>query len=571
MQLHGERDGLTAHGAVLDEGVLAGRQIHGQAVRLAAVWAVCIQKGVEPARAGAHLDHRLEAVARVDVEVGRGLRTGRRLPWHATTIPATAGWRETRPDRPIRPTVRCVRRLHCFVLLGALLAPGFARAAVPPVAVTLPEGTIPRPLAATAAQLFFRLDTGADERLWQTSGTPATTHAVWDDSGDELRAPRLIATDGESLYVAAVGGDAGEALFRTDGGVAHRVANVPVRRGFAGTGRLFFTAARAESGESLWLADDLGAHDTGLVLSADSQAVAFGSHLLYAGTGPDGTEPWQTNGVLASQLVDLAPGTAPSGPSDFALVGESATFFSSDATTDTLWRTDGTAAGTSAIRSWPSEPSASPFARAARGFARRLYFRGRAYGNTFALWSSDGTSAGTTALAALDDLSAPMLGAGASWYFVGRHGSGAALYATDGTAAHTVVLVDRAVGALTALGDRVYYPLDDAHLGGTNGTAVGTGSLELPAHLGHVEGAAGIFSVAGQSLYFTTQSDGGTRLWTLPLPASRTDAADAGAADAAAAEPAVAAEEEGCSCKDKGGIFSPLLGLFLFVYSKRRR
>lgn len=471
------------------------------------------------------------------------------------------------------------------MLLGVALAPGLARGAAP-VTVALPEGMVARPFVATATQLYFRLGSSAHqageslERLWQTAGTADSTHPVWDEDGEELIAPRVIATYQDDVYFAAVRAGGEAALFRTDGGVAQRVADAPAQRGFASAGRLFFTTPRPSVGVDLWLADDLGANQTGVVLPDDTQAIAFGSRLLYAGAGPDGVEPWQTNGLLASPLADVAPGAAHSAPRDFALVGESVTFFSADADTDTLWRTDGTAAGTVAVKAWPSQPAAGSYERGAVGFARRLYFRGHAHGDTWALWSSDGTAAGTIALAALDALGAPMVGAGTSWFFVARHGGGTALYATDGTPAHTVPLVPRVVDSsgagrgidvLTALGDRVYYPLDDTHLGGSNGTALGTSSLELPADLGHVEGAAGIFAVSGQSLYFTTVAAGATRLWVLPLPAPQTAALDAGAAVAIAAAPAPAAEDEGCSCKDKAGFFSPFLGLFLFAFSKRRR
>jgi ELWxxDGT repeat protein len=338
--------------------------------------------------------------------------------------------------------------------------------------------------------------------------------------------------------------------------------------------RVFFTVPEGGA-ESLWVTGDAGATRTGIVLAEGASAIAYGTRLLFAGMGDHGIEPWQTDGTLqgTSQLADLAAGAADSQPAAFAVVGAAATFFSSSAATGiTLWRTDGSAVGTTEVTAWPTDGAT----RGAAGYARRLYFRARMSGAAWAMWSSDGTKAGTAALALLDDdmLDGPMLGAGASFFFSGRYRGGAALFATGGTAASTVAVVAHGVDALTALGDRVYFPIDDTHLGGTNGTTAGTGILELPADVGHVEGAAGIFAVAAQNLYFTSMGeDGDVRLWALPLPTQTAPVLDAGAptvADAGVTEDAAATEEDdGCSCKNNK-LLSPFLGLFMFAFAKRR-
>lgn len=466
-----------------------------------------------------------------------------------------------------------VRILPCFASLLLVASAGFAYAAEPR-AVPLPGALTPRPLGATSTALYFRaVQPGESERLWQTAGTSATTHPVWDAEGAELESPRMLGVRNEWLYFAAKsveGGAPAESLYRTDGAAVERLAEVSATRAFAGADRTFFTVPEGSEHEALWLSADAGVVDTTLRLAREAPALALGSWLLYA--GPD-AQPWHTDGSAAGSLPLRTSGTD-TGLGAFAAVGAFGTFFSTSATTTSLWRTDGNAAGTSVVKSWSS--AAGAFARDAVGFGRRLYFRARMNDAPWALWTSDGTAGGTVALALLDDaqLETPMLGAGSTFFFVAKYGSGSALYRTDGTGSHTAMVVPHAVTALTALGDRVYFPVDDRHLGGTDGTVAGTRTLQLPEAAGHVEGAAGIFAVVAHSLYYTTSSDDGrtAQLWSLELPApgdagggdAGTATLDAGAQSADSGEP-----DGGCDCNDSKSIWWPLLGLFGMVFAQR--
>ncbi len=468
-----------------------------------------------------------------------------------------------------------VRILPCLASLLLVASAGFARAAEPR-AVPLPGLLTPRPLGATSTALYFRaVQPGETERLWQTAGTHATTHPVWDAEGSELESPRMLGVRNEWLYFAAKSVDAGapaESMYRTDGAVVERLAEVSASRAFAGADRTFFTVAEDSEHEALWVSVDAGVADTTVRLVREAPALALGSRLLYAGPG---AQPWHTDGSDAGTQPLRTSGTD-TGLGAFAAVGAFGTFFSTSATAASLWRTDGNAAGTSLVKSWSTDAGAS--ARDAVGFGRRLYFRARMNDAPWALWTSDGTAGGTVALALLDDgeLESPMLGAGSTFFFVAKYGTGSALYRTDGTGAHTAMVVPHAVTALTALGDRVYFPVDDQHLGGTDGTVAGTRTLQLPEAVGHVEGAAGIFAVVAHSLYYTTSSDDGAtaQLWSLELPApgaagggdgdAGTATLDAGAESAESAEP-----DGGCDCNDSKSVWWPLLGLFGLVFAQR--
>ena len=462
--------------------------------------------------------------------------------------------------------------------LGLVLVPGLAAAAPEAVLVPIPDGVETRAVAATAAHLFFGGSRpGEGERLWQTDGTAEATHPVWSEDGDELETPRALTTQGAWLYFTASRGGGGSGLFRTDGGRVETLAEGDVHRAFAAEGRLFFTSLGPD-GETLWTrGEGESASVSGPTLALDAPALAYGSKLLFAGSGPTGVEPWTTDGTLAgtSELRDVAPGEQSSEPFAFTQVGASATFFTFG-TAGRLWRTDGTTAGTTEVRAWQREPSAPPSPRGVYGFARRLYFRARTTDGSWALWSSDGTPAGSVALAPLDEtgLEAPLVGAGSKVFFVGRHAAGVTLFVSDGTAAGTVALVHGAVPVLAARGGRVYYTLDATHLGGTDGTLAGTASIEVSSQYGPPDGADGIFAVAAGKLFFSTSTSEVSRLWALPLPSDVTPVASpAAVVDAGGEEAAVEAEPEpegeGCDCNAKN-FFSPFLGLFAYAFARRR-
>jgi len=93
-----------------------------------------------------------------------------------------------------------------------------------------------------------------------------------------------------------------------------------------------------------------------------------------------------------SQVVDLFPGAETSNAFGFQVVNNTAFFHAFDGVTDSLWKTDGTAAGTSKVSTSPDTIQYGDMVNVNGA----LFFIVRPVGiSPFQLWKSDGTDAGT--------------------------------------------------------------------------------------------------------------------------------------------------------------------------------
>ena len=175
---------------------------------------------------------------------------------------------------------------------------------------------------------------------------------------------------------------------------------------------------------------------------------------LFQGTGPNGKQPWITDGTAAgtSELKNL--GSGGSNPAQFTPVGGGKFVFS--ATTSSgyeLWVTDGTAAGTVLVKDInPGLANSNPLKLTALG--NGLVVFGADNGTTgIEPWVTDGTAAGTKLIKNLDSGSGSSLFApikGTSGYGFTSLGDGRAVFAasvsgigvwiTDGTSAGTTLL-----------------------------------------------------------------------------------------------------------------------------------
>jgi len=185
-----------------------------------------------------------------------------------------------------------------------------------------------------------------------------------------------------------------------------------------------------------------------------------------------------------------------------------------------LFGSDGTANGTAALLSVPGN---SPSALPSFGAAHLLYFLASGFaGDGSMLWRSDGRAAGTTPLAPFDPRTTSFLGAvDDRLYFVADDGSGAELWKSDGTAPSTqrvrniapddVLTVGSEPHALAAAGNRLWFAVG-AELWRSDGTANGT---SLVRDLG---GAIAQITPVGEQLYIRT-TDG---LWTVSAEDSAT-------------------------------------------------
>ena len=291
-----------------------------------------------------------------------------------------------------------------------------------------------------------------------------------------------------------------------------------------------------------------GSFGMGARISDD--AVAFGGGVLFAGKDTQGKLAlWWSDGTAAGTVeiggaknagiadVETLGGLS---PQQMTAVGGTVYFNGTDYRhKNTLWKTDGTAAGTIEIGglydagvAGASGDGLQPIAPTALG--SKVLFYGADSAGGVGLWVSDGTAAGTVEIGGAKN--AGVVGAGANglenvWLdhtqtavlgskvvFVARDGHGSSsLWITDGTAGGTIEIgglgnagiphaaVDTfAPSQLIAYGGKVWFSaMDDdgtTRLWSTDGTAAGTtrlGGSTVPC------GFPGNFAVANGLLFFS--------------------------------------------------------------------
>ena len=241
----------------------------------------------------------------------------------------------------------------------------------------------------------------------------------------------------------------------------------------------------------------------------------------------------QTSGLSAQTptlVKDINPGTKSSNPEQitdlfglviFAAVHETYGW--------EMWRSDGTAAGTTLLRDISSSATTRPGVLGVAG--RYLYFAHERTNFGVELWRTDGTTAGTVLVKDIrrgTESSYPFGYAvmGGNLYFTAFElTNGRELWRTDGTTSGTVLVADilegdggSNPGDMTALQGQVYFRANDGKLGyelwRTDGTRKGT---QLVKDIDPVVNASSspteIFVFEGNLYFRATDGKSGLELW----------------------------------------------------------
>ncbi len=222
-------------------------------------------------------------------------------------------------------------------------------------------------------------------------------------------------------------------------------------------------------------------------------------------------------------VKDLAPGAGHGYPG-WALVHADTLFFvANDGTTDQVWRSDGTDAGTVRLTAFPKPALHTVIPGELFAAGGRVCFDG-----PDGIYASDGSTGGTTLIAPgvhrveSNDANPVVTNAGVA-YLVARRAGGAdtGLWRTDGTAAGTRLVSATARYALGTMGGKIYFT-GGGKIWATDGTAAGTAEVAPSAN-----GAPSVVGVLGSELYFLQLDDelwktdgtaaGTTKVATLPL------------------------------------------------------
>jgi ELWxxDGT repeat protein len=226
----------------------------------------------------------------------------------------------------------------------------------------------------------------------------------------------------------------------------------------------------------------------------------------------DAGEPWLTDGTIVGtkMLSCIAPN--PMAASSFRQFGRQV-YFIAGSVARSLWKTDGSVAGTEEVFQFPV--SGSLYHYEIVGPILLLF---AINGQSIEVWRSDGTTAGTqyvSAIAGSQSLQQFETVGGNVFFVVDGH-----LYVTDGTALGTHLVHDIRPNAndsivyMAALGGKVWFSAyDDVHgreMWGSDGTVIGTQLLDdyVPGPASGVVDSSFVVATSDQFYFYCT--DGGT-------------------------------------------------------------
>ncbi|MBK9088607.1 MAG: hypothetical protein IPL90_06000 [Holophagales bacterium] len=406
----------------------------------------------------------------------------------------------------------------------------------PGSATPFPNSSVSIP--GSALLLIYNLPFG----LWRSDGTSAGTLPVQEPvyrPNDGL--PVWLSDVNGTLLFSAVDAEHGQELWRSDGtpGGTYLVKDIEPGTGnsfagpfFAAPSTVFFRAWTSATGSEIYRTDgtEAGTHLIKDVQPGDTSLWLLGLlgelFLFAPDDGVHGMEPWRTDGTPDGTFLlgDLTPGAASSQVSPIGVLNGEFLLAVSDGSSTTLWKTDGTVAGTVAVGPMPTwEWSGVELGNA-------LVFSASDAAHGAELWRTDGTEGGTTLLLDVNPTGSssayPVARLGdrvVFWADDGTHGG--ELWATDGTPAGTALLKDinpgppQSYGARwTVLGSTLFFWAYDGIHGyepwKTDGTGPGTVLLRdvAPGPIGSmfVEHVVS----AGHEVFFTASDRvSGRELW----------------------------------------------------------
>lgn len=338
--------------------------------------------------------------------------------------------------------------------------------------VAVPNDSLPLRLTDVNGTLFFWADDGVHgSELWASNGTPESTRLVKDiNPGPDGSPPSGFTAAAGIAFFTSFSAALGDELWRSDGTEAGTFLVKDIAPGaassnpgpFLGTRGdiVLFNAATEDSGpRALWRSDgtDAGTFSLGGV-NATSTTVDWRGTTYFLGSYQGVNALWGTDGSPTGTSAVAAVGGDNGG--GIAVVRDTLVFFACDAAHGCeLWKSDGTASGTTFLRDVNSGAASS-------------VQRGEAFfpvGDLAMFWADDGvhgrepwvtdaTETGTRLLADINPGSPASAftvitaAAGNLRVFVANDGThGVELWKTDGTPEATALVRDINPGPANAL------------------------------------------------------------------------------------------------------------------------
>jgi ELWxxDGT repeat protein len=338
-------------------------------------------------------------------------------------------------------------------------------------------------------------------------------------------------TTGNRELWASDGTDAGTARIPASTGAAFSVAATLLTNG-----KLYFLSLLPDQTIEPWVSDgtSVGTFRLSTIpnIAQDPIGVSSlgraGSYAVFAANTSDtGRELWRidpSNGSVA-RVSDIAPGTNSGlSPNEvFGSVGSTAVFVASATgdSTMSLWRTDGTAAGTYAIASLTPFQALTTLFFGSGTNGSILFFAGSPATD---LWATDGSITGTVKLASGVSSDA-VREFGGHYYFSTSAASPAQVWTSDGTAVTTRMLA-QIPGSVSGISSGIAGDANQVFVRSMTSTLTGTvyridrASSQLTALLNYSFSAIaaygnGVFAFARGKLYFDNEDpQNGREIWT---------------------------------------------------------
>jgi ELWxxDGT repeat protein len=224
-----------------------------------------------------------------------------------------------------------------------------------------PSGnSYPSGFTKLGSYVYFAADDGVNgEELWRSNGIGAEMVANINAGGDSN--PRELTAVGDTLYFSGYTAGIGTELMHADAsgyGGAFDIYDGPETSNPSGLtnfkGQLYFSAFTPANGNELWRVASSGTaveRVTDINPGANSSSPVFltpiGDWLYFsADDGATGNEVWRTNGTTTQMVKEIVPGTTGSYPFGFVEHSGAIFFIAGNGSTNTMFRTTGTAAST---------------------------------------------------------------------------------------------------------------------------------------------------------------------------------------------------------------------------------
>ena len=274
-----------------------------------------------------------------------------------------------------------------------------------------------------AGGLYFSGGDATGTGLWVLHGASAPAASLTAGLSSDLD-PKNLTVVGSTLFFSGLDPAGNADLYVSNGTSSGTMPIAPAGAAASGLapnwfasldGRLYFSGRDSSGNADLWVSDATAAGTSALaVANTDTRniggfgpgldptnlAVANGK-LFFSGYDAAGANTlWVSDGTAAGTTEILAAGSATGGlaptTSNIVAFGGKAYFAGTDSAGNVdLWSSDGTAAGTVALAiAGAGNTGITPVSLTV--FDGALYFGGTASDGTTGLWRSDGTAAGTT-------------------------------------------------------------------------------------------------------------------------------------------------------------------------------